>query len=807
MMLLHSLGRGAARLIAALLMTIAGAGHGQARALEYQTGTAPAWVYPVQSATASRRQGSGYGGTEMLLSDSQTRIEAHGVANYRHYASKALDSKGVQQIAAISLSFDPTYQTLTLNAIDILRDGQRIGKMGSATIRVLKRETELEYQLFDGNKTVSVAIDDVRVGDIVEYAYVISGLNPVFGNRVAGGAYLQWGVPVDRAFTRLLVPQGRQVKLSAQNTKLQAALSEANGYRDYRWDLASVAALRPEKDAPAGFDPYPWVQWSEFANWQSVVQWALPLYRIPASPGAGVTREIERIRNTAATPQQRLLDVLHLVQRDIRYLGVEVGPGSHAPAAPALVYQRRFGDCKDKAMLTVTMLNALGIEARPALVHSDRSIVASLEATPHAFNHVIVRATLDGKTYWVDPTRAPQKGDLEHLYQADYGLALVLDKSTRALVPMAPPVTARTSIRTVFDTSKGFDAPVSYIIKTTVQGVAADRMRSQIDEQGLADKELDYLNFYARTYPGIKVAAPLAVHDDPANNTMVLTESYAIPDFWPRPKGKQRREAFIDAAEIDARFAAPKAVNRIAPLKVSYPEEIEEVTEVKLPEPWNITEKTSTVRDAAFEYVNRVEKGDGGRSVLLTNTYKARADRVHPEAMATYAANLRKADSNVGYSLYWSADGESAGAKARFDMPLTLGVLLFCAWVWLGLLWQSSPPEHSNTDRKLLLTFMGLSAVLFATALSFRTPGAPRILVLAVLYLAVTPLTTISASAPASHWIYGLNRSAADKTDPGYLRALFALVRTVFGLLRVLPKWLFWVLIILFTLTQFDPQS
>jgi hypothetical protein len=279
-------GRRAVRLFAALFMAVLWAATGQARELEYKVGAAPAWVHPVRAASASRLQGSGYGGMEMLLSDSQTRIEAAGQTAYRHYASKALDSKGVQEIAAISLSFDPSYQSLTLNAVDVIRDGQRIGKLASATIRVLHRETELEYQLFDGNRTINVAIDDVRIGDIVEYSYSVAGLNPVFDNKVAGGAYLQWGVPVDRVFARLLVPLERRLNLSAQNTNAAAAITESNGFRDYRWTLDSVPALRVEKDAPPGFDPYASVQWSEFPDWESVVAWALPLYRTPASAGA-----------------------------------------------------------------------------------------------------------------------------------------------------------------------------------------------------------------------------------------------------------------------------------------------------------------------------------------------------------------------------------------------------------------------------------------------------------------------------------------------------------------------------------------
>lgn len=802
-----SVGQAAGRLLSAALILFFACVSARSKALEYQTGTTPAWVHPVKAASTSRRQGSGYGGTEMLLSDSQTRIEAHGVTAYGHYASKALDSHGVQDIAAISLSFDPTFQSLTLISIDVIRDGRRLAKMGSATIRVLHRETELEYQLFDGNKTISVAIDDVRVGDIVEYAYSLSGLNPVFANRVAGGAQLQWGVPVDRVFARLLVPQGRQVKLSLRNTKEQAKLAEADGYRDYRWERDSVAALRVEKDAPAGYDPYASVHWSEFADWEAVVAWAMPLYRIPADPGADVTREVERIRKASPDPAQRILDVLHLVQRDIRYLGVEVGPGSHAPTAPALVYKRRFGDCKDKAMLTVTMLRALGIEARPALVQTDRSIRPGLEATPNAFNHVLVRAALGGKTYWIDPTRAPQKGDLAHLYQADYGQALVLDKDTRALVSMAPPASPRTSIRTVFDSSKGFDTPVSYTITTTVHGGAAESMRADIASRGLADKEMDYLNFYARAYPGIKVAVPLAVSDDETNNTISLTESYAIANFWPHAANQKRRNAIIDAAEIDSHFAAPKAVNRIAPLRISFPEEIEEITEVKLPRPWNITEDVSTVRDAAFVFEHRVRKGEDGRSVVLTNTYKAHADRVNPEAMTAYAANLRKADDAIGFSLHWTDPAfEAAAAAKAATAPKTadtangkdhgslaglIGVPIVCAWVLLALQWLAAPLAHKSTDRKILLIFTAFSLALVAV-LTWADGIGTLMFSLFAFAQSTSFLPKIAASAPASHWIATSNAHEG----PAKERLPFSSMLVILGGL----SWLLGLLLFLYYL-------
>ena len=79
--------------------------------------------------------------------------------------------------------------------------------------------------------------------------------------------------------------------------------------------------------------------------------------------------------------------VLQLVQRDVRYLGIEVGPGSHAPTAPDKVYQRRFGDCKDKATLIITMLSALEIPAFPVLIDAQ---------TERGFKQYLKRALAEG---------------------------------------------------------------------------------------------------------------------------------------------------------------------------------------------------------------------------------------------------------------------------------------------------------------------------------------------------------------------------------------------------------------------------
>jgi hypothetical protein len=139
--------------------------------------------------------------------------------------------------------------------------------------------------------------------------------------------------------------------------------------------------------------------------------------------------------------------------------------------------QRRFGDCKDKALLAATMLGELGIDAAPALVDTrlGRRIADYLPA-PTVFNHVILHVRLEGRSHWLDPTRNEQRGTLGTLTPPDFGLALVLEPGSRDLTAMAPsdPAQVTRAVSETFDLRPGIGAPAKLQVVTVYSGPAAD---------------------------------------------------------------------------------------------------------------------------------------------------------------------------------------------------------------------------------------------------------------------------------------------------------------------------------------------
>jgi transglutaminase-like putative cysteine protease len=516
-----------------------------------------------------------------------------------------------------------------------------------------------------------------------------------------GQVDLQWNVPVHRLVTKLAAPAGRKLHFASRNTTLEPAVEKTGGYAVYRWDARDVPGLTLDSNTPGWYDPYPTVQWGEFESWAEVARWAQALYPANAA-GSLVRAEVDRIAGETSDPGERLLAALRFVQREIRYLGVEIGMNSHRPSPPEVTMQRRFGDCKDKSLLMVAMLDALGIEARPALVNTFRMRgIADWRPSPGAFNHVLVRASVGGRAYWIDPTRPPQAGTLATLHQPDYGLALVVDSATSALSPMPATVTKKT-IHTVLDTSRPAGEAAPYKVITQYEGAGADGVRNRLAQASRQDVEKSNLNFYGQYYSGIAVDVPHAVTDEKPRNIVWMIERYKIPNLWVDSSEAKRKEAVIHVPDIREVLQRPGDTTRTSPLAVSHPVEITQTTEVLLPEGWSIRPSTTKVSDAAFEFERRIERSEPN-SIVITDRFRSLADHVPAADTPRYAANLKRARDSTGYVLQDSSAGKSAGGLLqRINWPVALvalGTLAFCIGIAVKLAAYDPParaiPEGS----------------------------------------------------------------------------------------------------------------
>lgn len=639
----------------------------QSNGYHYFVSELPAWVADVQRPDVE--QGMSMEGESLyyLLSDNQTRLSQQGDPNYfNRYAYVPVSAAGLADASELQILFNPEYQTLTFHHIRVLREGKVFNKLNENEIRLIQRERDIEKRLYDGTVTALVILDDIRVGDVIEYAYTITGANPVFAKKLNFTYSLGWGVPVEHVHVRMLAHEDHALNIKVHGMALEHSKVSQGEFVDYRWLREKVMPIYSDGDLPAWYDPYPWLQISQYANWKDVVDWAVPLYRIEGELSAELLARVKRWKAEHKNFEDQVLQALRFVQEDVRYFGVEFGVNTHRPHHPNETFQRRFGDCKDKTLLFIGILGELGLKAYPALVSSSTGGGIEYELpSPGAFDHVITYLEFDGKSYWLDGTRTHQRGRLDKLGFGYYAKALVIKEGNTALWNVTPPenYTRAKKIEESFIT-EDYQSPVKYIIRTDYIGSQAEAQRQYFATTSRREITQNYLNYLEHDYPGVTLASALKVEDDEVENILSVIEEYTIPDFWREDEGKFYADVY--AAYINTFTKLPQQVNRSMPLYINYPITVTQETSIQYPDEYDfqIDDKKLEIENHAMRYER--DTLYKGKTLTVSFKYQSKRPDVNVNAVSQHVTQLRQINDDLSHT-YWVQPGSGKQAPSFFN--------------------------------------------------------------------------------------------------------------------------------------------
>lgn len=626
-------------------------------------GPPPAWVetQALPGGPTPTKEDAG-GDVAFLLVDDQVRRHGAGRDHYRRMARQVVSTSGIDDASELRVDFDPAYQTVTFHDVLIRRGSTVRRALRPAEIKLLQREPELDRRIYDGRLTAVAFLHDVRVGDVIDASWTVRGQNPVYGGRSAFGFDLGWGVPVAKLSVRVLWPEDRPLAARIHGPAPAPTTTARRGEVEYRLTMAPAPAVTEESDLPPGVDPFPWLELSEWTSWADVVAWALPIY----TPGPASPAMEAKLAEWRALPDEaaRARAALRFVQDEIRYLGIELGAGSHRPTSPGAVLQRRFGDCKDKSLLLVALLRGLGLEAAPVLVNTDaQAAVDARLPSPKAFDHVVVRARVAGAERWLEPTRSLERGPLEALVPPPYRRGLVVAAGERGLTALPEPAPSLVEVKSLWKVAR-WDDPVAFDVVTRYEGLQAVGIRHDLADTTLPTLQRRYLEHYARAEPGVEVAAPIAVEDAPDADRVTITEHYRLP-----PAKEGVRRDFV-AEAIQERLVLPKTARRTLPLRVSHPALVRERLELELPGPPAITPDDRVVEGEALR-LSRKGRASGQRYVVDFE-YRTLRTAVDAQAVPGHLEKVRSAQDLVAFSLPMDVakPAPRAAAKPAVDADL-----------------------------------------------------------------------------------------------------------------------------------------
>ena len=640
-------------LLGAACLLLAGAAHA---ADQLQYAPPPAWVTatPVPNTTPSTGAAA-----QVLLQDSQARYGPDGDEFYAETAIKVLSAQALNEAGNISVVWSPDTDTMTLHYLHIIRDGHVIDALaGGKKFAVLRRETNLELSMLDGSLTANIQLEDLRVGDVIDMAVTKLRRDPVYQGRSEGRVRMLRPGIVGRVHVRELWATSKPMRWQATDDLGKPDLARHGEQSELSIDLSNVEAPKAPSQAPLRFSRLGELEVSEFHDWAEVSGLMAPLYRKASTlaPDSPLRAQIERIRAASADPKLRAEMALRLVQDDVRYVALLLNLGGYTPATADLTWSRRFGDCKAKTALLLALLNGLGIEAQPALVNTAAGDALS-DQLPilGSFDHVIVRASIGGKIYWLDGARLGDRR-LEDIRTPDFHWALPVQLAGARLEKLEPPPIDEPDSEVIarLDATAGLDAAAPAHVEFVYRADAAVRMHMGLATMNKTDVDRYLHEMWAKQYPWI-TATTVGSQYDEDRRILRLTVDGAAKMEW-IPSGRYRLFQMEESnLGWDASFRREPGPHLDAPFRVDYPAYTRWLVTVMLPQHGagstigNAPDVDRVIAGVAYHRVSRIQDGVATMEAS-TRSLTPEFPASEAEAAAAALRELKRFDVQIIYS-------------------------------------------------------------------------------------------------------------------------------------------------------------
>lgn len=614
---------------------------------------------------------------QMLMINTQSRYGKDGIRDYFfEYATLVQTPQGLNGAGNLHFPWQPGMSELLIHKVQIVRAGKVIDLLPRDRVfTVLRRENNLEGAMLDGTLTAVLQPEGLSLGDVVNVAWTLR-VKPMAATPGAENLLnLGNGFAVRRLRFRETWEDGVAMRWRASEAMGKPRLREKNGISELTLELENAVGPEPPKGAPRRFAMPATMELSSYSGWPEISRLMAPLYTqaqalAPASPLKG---EVDRIAAAAGTgPKVRAMAALRLVQDKIRYFALSMGEGGYVPATADQTWQRRFGDCKGKTVTLLALLAGLGIEAEPVLVSSvfGDSLQQRLPIV-RLFDHVIVRARIGGRSYWLDGTRTGDRS-LDALLSSPFGFGLPVRAAGAGLeaLPLEPPSSALSDIAIRYDAAGGFDRLVPFTVKIVFRGNLAAAWRTALAVGGEAAM-LEALKPQVPAIPDAELALE-SMRDDEATGEMHISFTGKTRMEWEAGPGSGPQRFRFDHSVVQwtPDFERKEGQGSDAPFELDFPYYLKLEEAVSLPRGGTgfTLEAQPLDENVAATHITRAVTLNGGQAIAIS-TFRRLAAEVPATAAKAAGPVLARLNQSRAYVVapanYEMSETESAALRSE----------------------------------------------------------------------------------------------------------------------------------------------
>jgi transglutaminase-like putative cysteine protease len=358
-------------------------------------------------------------------------------------------------------------------------DGRRI-RVEPAQIKDQQETVSADAPMFQDTRLKIVVFPEVAVGDQLVVHYVIRRKTPLFPGHFEDLSSSQFYV--NKNFQLIYdMPESMPLYFDAVGF-VPVTGDSPPGRKRYQWRYAGGDNERIEADSVSYLDYGKRLAVSTFPDYVAFAHAFQAGAADKVQPNAAIAALARQLSAGLPDARARALALSNWVRRNIRYVGVYIGPGGVVPHPAAKVLENRYGDCKDHAGLLEALLAAVGIDSTGALINNGNAYRLPRTPTLGIFNHMITYVpSLD--LYLDSTAEATAAG---YLQQSELGKPVLLTK-TGVLAATPSAQTEKNRTRTWFEIQP--DGRSMFKVSKTTLGAIAEPYRQAVRDTKPADRE------------------------------------------------------------------------------------------------------------------------------------------------------------------------------------------------------------------------------------------------------------------------------------------------------------------------------
>jgi tetratricopeptide (TPR) repeat protein len=348
-------------------------------------------------------------GAIVLYCDETVEINSDNtLVSELHYVIKILNERG-KKYAEVEFGYDSTFDKVELLYAHTIKPDGEVVSVGQKHIRDVSRY--LNYPLYSNARVMIISMPEVTEGAIIEYKIRKYRSKLVNEKDFFTTYFLQESEPILRAKFSVSLPRDRKLhtrvineEFNYTNANLRPRIRQEGNRRIFIWEFSDVPEIIPEPKMPAKIEIDPMIILSTADSWDQIYQWWWNLAKDKISTNDQMKKLVAKLIKDKGTQREKAGAIYHWCAQQIRYVGIEYGQAGHEPHNAIEIFQNKYGDCKDQAILLISMLAQAGIEAYPVLLLTEGRFDLRQDFPILFFNHCIAAANIEGELVFMDPT-------------------------------------------------------------------------------------------------------------------------------------------------------------------------------------------------------------------------------------------------------------------------------------------------------------------------------------------------------------------------------------------------------------------